>query len=129
MPNGHGHEHTVLLVDDDTDTREALAMLLQHCGINAVTAGGGVDALAQLRAGVRPCIVLLDLRMPDVDGWQLGRAIKGDPSLATIPLIIVSGDYRCQRGADQDGIAEALLKPVDPEILIRLAERHCRRAR
>ena len=123
------HKHTVLLVDDDADTREAFAALLQHNGIDAVTSADGDDALAQLRGGIRPCVVLLDLRMPGVDGWQVWHEMKASPTLATIPLVIVTGDYRRQREADHAGVAEALLKPVDPETVLALAARHCREGR
>jgi CheY-like chemotaxis protein len=74
-----GHQHSVLLAEDDSDTRESLVAFLEHAGSNVLAVSHGRDALAALRGGFRPCVILLDLAMPDMDGWQFRRTQLADP--------------------------------------------------
>src|SRR5437763_11246133 len=86
----------VLIVEDDADTRDMLAALLATEGFHAVAAEDGLEALHLLRA-VRhrapdaPCLVLLDLAMPRLGGYEFRRAQLGDPIVAAVPVAIVSG--------------------------------------
>jgi CheY-like chemotaxis protein len=121
------NSHAVLLVDDYDDTREALAALLRNAGFAVTTAWGAEDALRHFREGFRPCIALLDLRMPGLDGralWDRMRA-EVDPSIARVPVAIVSGDIDERERAREVGIREFLSKPVNPDDLIAVVERHC----
>lgn len=79
------HRHTILVVDDDRGVREAMEALLVAEGFAAVTAEEGQDALDRLRGGLRPCIILLDLMMPKIDGFAFRHAQRADPALTSIP--------------------------------------------
>ena len=84
--------HQVLVVDDNDDIREALATLLSVEGFDVAPSWGVEDALRQLRQGFKPCIVLLDLHMPGMDGWAFLDRLRIEPHLHDTPVIIVSGD-------------------------------------
>jgi CheY-like chemotaxis protein len=81
---------TILLVDDDESLREAVAEVLEDEGHRVERCIDGADALAKLRAGVKPDLILLDLMMPIMDGWQFREAQLKDPRLAPIPVIVVT---------------------------------------
>ena len=80
----------VLIVEDDRDTREMLERFLQLEGFDVRTAANGEVALTTLRSDGRPCVILLDLMMPVMNGWQFREAQQQDPSLAAIPVIVVT---------------------------------------
>lgn len=81
----------LLIVEDDPDIRTDLAELLRGEGYDARTAVDGRDALAQLRGGLSPKLILLDLMMPVMDGWAFRAAQLGDPVLAAFPVVLLSG--------------------------------------
>jgi CheY-like chemotaxis protein len=81
---------TILVVDDNSDVLEVLGALLEAEGYAVVTAGNGVDALEQLRAGLKPALVILDLTMPVMDGWEFRDRQLEDPALRDIPTIVYS---------------------------------------
>src|SRR5690349_18180782 len=88
----------------------------------------GLDALAQLRdEKTRPCVVLLDLMMPNMNGFELRSVMKADPALSPIPVVVMTGagSLATRRAAELD--AEILMKPVDLRDLLSVVERHCRR--
>jgi len=117
--------HRVLVVDDYDDTRDALAAMMGSAGFQVESAWGAEDALRHLRAGFRPCVALLDLRMPGMDGWALWDRMKADPELADIAVVLVSGDMvECQR-AEALGVRALMTKPIEPDALIAAVERHC----
>jgi CheY-like chemotaxis protein len=80
----------VLVVDDDAAVRRAIAKFLQYEGLAVVEAGNGQEALQKLREG-GVSVVLLDLRMPVMDGWAFRRAQRQDRTIADIPIVIMSG--------------------------------------
>jgi CheY-like chemotaxis protein len=84
--------HSVLVVDDDDRVRSLYADALQEAGHMVALAIDGVDALDRLQGGAIPCVVLTDVRMPRMDGWELSRAVARDPELATVPVVLVTGD-------------------------------------
>ena len=84
--------HSVLVVDDDDSVRSLYTDALQEAGHQVAVAIDGVDALDRLQGGSIPCVVLTDVRMPRMDGWELSRAVARDPELATIPVVVVTGD-------------------------------------
>ncbi len=91
----------VLIVDDDRDIRETMELLLEEHGHRVVCAANGREALRLMRQGPLPNLVVLDLMMPVMSGWELREQMLGDPALAAIPTIVVSGDTRAvQRRAD-----------------------------
>lgn len=115
---------TVLVVDDDREVRESLRDLLQLDGYKVKTATDGQDALEQLRGGLRPCIILLDLMMPAMDGQHFRAEQLRDPQLAHIPVVVLSGHYDPQNAASLGAVA-SLCKPVDIGTVLQLIEAHC----
>ncbi len=82
----------VLIVDDDTDTRDSLRAAFEAQGYSASTAADGAEALKRLKQGVpRPDVVILDLGLPVIDGGGVFRAMQADPSLAKIPVVVSTG--------------------------------------
>src|SRR5437588_809924 len=81
----------ILLVEDDTEIREEMAALLESEGYVVAQARNGQDALDQLKEMPAPCLILLDLMMPVMNGWDFRERQLADPSLKEIPTIIVSG--------------------------------------
>jgi two-component system response regulator MprA len=123
------HRHQVLIVDDDEDVREALAAFLTACGDEAIAAVDGIEGLAKLAAGIDICLVLLDVRMPRLDGWAFREAQLANPALAGVPVVIVTGDGPGhQARANTLGVCQLLTKPVDPGNLRTAIDRHCRPA-
>lgn len=106
----------VLLVEDDPDVAQVLADLLGHFGYEASTARDGAHALALLRDGMRPDVVLLDLMMPNMDGYRFRRSQRADPELARIPTIVITAQVR----PDLEELAPAayLRKPFEMDALV-----------
>ena len=85
--------HSVLVVDDDAGVRSLYVDALSESGHQVAIAIDGSDALGWLQRGTQhPCVVLTDLRMPRMDGFELSRAISQDPQLASIPIVVLTGD-------------------------------------
>jgi CheY-like chemotaxis protein len=116
----------VLVVEDDAATRESVMALLHWDGYETAGAGDGLAALDLLReGGVSPCLILLDLMMPVMDGWQFRAAQRADPALASIPVIVFSARLGAANAVGSLQVAAALTKPVDSERLLDLVEQHC----
>ena len=113
---------TVMVVDDDADVRDTIQMALELHGARVVTATDGADALARLRAGERPSLILLDLMMPKVNGIEFRNAQLADPALASIPVILVSGDYLAPVRVASLGLT-CLRKPIGLATLRELVQR------
>ena len=113
----------VLLVDDDTDVRGALAEVLRDSGYRVETAATGLEALDRLRWGFRPCVILLDLRMQVMTGWDFRTEQQRDASLAGIPVIaMTAGAWKAQ---DAQAFAAIVRKPIDFPALNALIARFC----
>jgi len=112
-------EGTVMIVDDDDVHRRALADMLQAAGYAVGEARDGLDALEQVRsARPLPRLILLDLQMPRMDGWELMRQLRKDSALASIPVVLVSGYSRLGAEAEAIGAKGYVRKPVRPEQLL-----------
>src|ERR1700704_1024549 len=117
------HPGNVLIVEDDPDIRKMLATLLNTAGFHAVPAEDGLEALPLLRA-VRhrapetPCLVLLDLKMPRLSGKEFRRAQLGDPTVASVPIAVMSGATDLEQRAKALGAVAALPKPIDCDALM-----------
>jgi CheY-like chemotaxis protein len=85
-------EPLLLVVDDDPDVRELMVQLLELEGYRVLGAADGQEALASLRKGPRPDAILLDLRMPGMNGWEFRAAQLADPELASIPVYVLTAD-------------------------------------
>ena len=80
----------ILLVDDDDELRESIADGLEQAGFTVIRASDGADALGHLRSSNLPALVLLDLMMPGMNGWQLSEVMHADPVLAKIPIVALT---------------------------------------
>ncbi len=81
----------VLLVDDDAGVRRTIARFLDRSGLAVVEAGNGQDALTYLKGGGAASVIVLDLRMPVMDGWTFRKEQRRDPAFADIPVVVLSG--------------------------------------
>jgi DNA-binding response OmpR family regulator len=115
----------VLVVDDDEDIRETLEMVLQRHGYAVVTAGDGRAALEQLRRRPeRPCVILLDLMMPGMNGFQFQTALGNEPAFCQVPIVVITG----AGAAAERGVTftrEVLRKPFDMRTMLAVVNRHC----
>jgi CheY-like chemotaxis protein len=117
-------ERAVLLVEDDLDLRDAMADVLVDAGFRVAVAGNGVEALTYLRStSERPAVIVLDLMMPVMDGWEFRAEQLGDPALKEIPVIVLSA----HGGHNDLGGATQITKPVAMAVLIAVIEQHCGR--
>jgi CheY-like chemotaxis protein len=119
---GQGATTPVLVVDDDQDIREMLELVLQTHGWRVATASDGEDALRWLRGGERPCLILLDLMMPGMDGYAFRRAQLAEPQLAEIPTVVLTGAGKPP--PDTLGL-DVLIKPIELHTLLDCLARHC----
>lgn len=115
---------TVLIVEDDLDTREMLGRFLELEGYNVETAENGKRALERLGSGVGACVILLDLMMPVMDGWQFRQEQIRDAALADIPVIVVSAAGR--ERLEKIHANAYLSKPVDLDELLGCVTQFCR---
>src|SRR5215211_1561332 len=109
----------VLLAEDNDDTRRVYGLILRHYGYDVVEATTGVEAVEVSRA-ICPNLVLMDIGLPGLDGWQASRILKNDPTTRSIPLIAFSA--RVDSSADLAGrptFDGYILKPVSPKELAR----------
>jgi two-component system response regulator MprA len=120
---------TVLVVEDDLDIREALAEVLEDGNYRALRADNGEEALAKLRdAGPVPCVILLDVMMPVMDGREFLARQQKDAALRQIPVIVLSAQADAARAAAQLNAAGYLRKPIDLSELLRTVEKFCGKA-
>jgi CheY-like chemotaxis protein len=122
------HRHHLLLVEDHDDSRMAVAEVLRLDGHQVTTAAGGEEALDVLRAGLAPCLVLLDLQMPGTSGQQFRQLQLRDRRIASVPVAALSGHGGIAQQAEAMGIAGYLPKPIDLDRLLAVLRRTCRLA-
>ena len=102
---------TILVVDDQVDLRDAIAVLLEGEGYDVVDAANGQEALAHLRSGVDVAAIVLDLAMPVMDGWRFLAERGKDPALREIPTIIVTGISDAAKRQKEIGDLAVFTKP------------------
>ena len=117
--------HRVLLVDDDADERDAIACFLELEGAEVAVAGDGEEALNALRADPLRCLILLDLEMPGMDGWEFRRRQRLSPMMARIPVVVVSGLPDLAAAVQDMSARAAVRKPVELELLLGAVDTHC----
>ena len=116
---------TVLLVDDSRVTREVLKVFLIATGVKLIEASDGVEALQRVR-DERPDLVVADVKMPRLNGFDLCRALQSDPATRAIPVLILTSNAdpetieRCRSA----GAREVLSKPIQPKPLLAAVHRH-----
>jgi CheY-like chemotaxis protein len=112
----------VFLVDDDDALLDALAGLLESEGYEIETARNGREALEKLATMAPPGVILLDLKMPVMDGWQFLAARAADPDVPHVPVVLLSGLAFIPNAP---GVADFLSKPIDPSRLLACVRRFC----
>jgi CheY-like chemotaxis protein len=119
----------VLVVDDDADIRDAVRGVLEDEGYATLEASHGREALELLRqAKVKPDLILLDLMMPTMDGWQLRTRLREDPALAVLPIVIMTAHAGVLRAvASTQPATPVLPKPIDVDRLLELVTSYCKR--
>ena len=118
--------HRVLLVDDDLDILDALGTLIEMKGLRVERAPSAFAALEKLQKGLVPCLVLLDIRMPGMSGWDLWSWMQRDPTTAGIPVVLISGEGQNRAEALARGVLDVLLKPIDVGRVLETVASCCR---
>ena len=123
------HGAHVLVVDDDADNREMLAIVLQHSGASVAQAESAEEALAAYKQQ-RPHVVISDIGLPDQDGFTLLRQLRALPAGESVPAIALTGYPRPPEGAPESaaGFQAHLTKPVDLPVMLSVVARVLRQA-
>ena len=114
---------TVFIIEDDVDTRDMLARFLELEGYHVEAAANGRQALERLSDGARACVIVLDLMMPVMDGWEFRRRQVEDARFKDIPTIVVSAAGRDR--LSQISANAYLSKPVDMDELLQHVSQYC----
>jgi CheY-like chemotaxis protein len=117
-------DRTVLVVEDDPALRQVYADVLRDDGWQVHAAGDGVEALNILREGVRPCVAVVDLRMPRMDGWTFIDEMRKGP-WDDMPFVVLAAHYQVQEEARRIGARWWLQKPVGIERLLHVIDEAC----
>ena len=109
----------ILYVEDDRSTREGYVAYLENCGYVVSATGSGNDALALVRQN-RPTVIVLDLGLKDMDGWEVARQLKADPATAGVPIIAFTGASLTHEriSAMRAGCDRVVTKPCAPSALV-----------
>lgn len=114
----------ILIVEDDEAIRTSLRLALELAGFQVTTAANGQEGLEHLKKISRPCLILLDLMMPVMNGWQFAEALQKDMVLAAIPVAIVTA----YSDRAKDIQAQAIVKkPIDLGVLMKIVHQYCGR--
>jgi CheY-like chemotaxis protein len=125
MDSKDGKNRSILVVEDDPELLDGLAELLESEGYRVRRARHGLEALGHLRAGPLPAVILLDLMMPIMNGWQFRHEQRMDSEISKIPIVVISARTDLSAHAqwlEADGYLE---KPVRPDILLATVARLC----
>jgi len=124
----HNHSHkSILIVEDDVSIRDVLKMVLEMDGYLVYIASNGEEALAKLRAlkeNAKPCLILTDLMMPKMDGWQFIRATEINHTLVGIPIVVISAENHHELPKNRVFVR----KPFSIDAIIKLAHDACHKA-
>jgi CheY-like chemotaxis protein len=112
----------ILVVDDDDEFRTVLVDTLNAKGYQTLVARDGVEAMRILDSGVRPDLILMDLWMPEMDGWQLRHALAEQKRLEHVPIVVMTAAQAQQRAGL--GVVDVLEKPFSLEQLLTVVRRH-----
>lgn len=123
QPSG-AHTEPILVIEDNDDVRDMMAVTLELEGHRVVTASNGREALHLLHHGVEPCMILLDLMMPVMNGWEFQKAVAREPQLRDIPIVVVSATGT-DGELDRTQAAVVLPKPIDVDRLLNVVEDLC----
>ena len=117
---------SILLVDDDPDIQSAVKEFLHHEGFTVVPAPNGADALNTLRTGFRPNVIVLDIMMPVMDGWDFRAAQLADPALRDIPVIVISASgFARDTLRSQLNTFDVVSKPIELDDFLKSVRQAC----
>lgn len=116
---------SILIVDDDNDIRDTFAEALRMIGYVVHTAPNGKTALEMLAGLAPPCLILLDLMMPVMNGEEFRKQQLVNAKLSKIPVVLITADRNAQQKALSMGVTEGLSKPIDFESLSDVARKYC----
>lgn len=116
---------SVLVIEDDVDTRDQITSVLQNAGYSVATASDGSEALSMLQT-IRPEVIFLDVQMPIMDGPHFREAQRRDRDLLEIPTVVMTGDRSAEPMLDI-GVEETLRKPIKVRELLAIARQYCQR--
>ncbi|HXG54024.1 MAG TPA: response regulator [Vicinamibacterales bacterium] len=114
---------TVLVIEDNDDVRDMMAVTLEMEGHEVMATANGRDALELLRGGAVPCVILLDLMMPVMNGWEFNAALNADPKFKDLPVVVISA-----AGAEippLSRVAAYMSKPIDIDMLLDVVDDLC----
>jgi CheY-like chemotaxis protein len=118
----------VMIVEDDRDLRESITEVLEDNEYCPIAAANGKEAMEQLKSSSeKPCVILLDIMMPVMDGWQFRAAQERDPELSEIPVIVLTAHGNIEEAESGMHPAACLKKPVALEVLLGTVEQFCRK--
>lgn len=114
----------VLIVDDVEDNREVYSQILEFEGFAVATAASGEECLEKV-AHARPALILMDLGLPSMDGWEVTRRLKADPRTRDIPIVVLTAhaERKALSGAVDAGADAVLTKPCLPEVIVEEVKR------
>jgi len=116
---------SVLVVEDDPELLHSLSEVLQSEGYGVARARHGLEALGRLRGGTRPSVILLDLMMPIMNGWQFRYEQRQDSDLSRIPVVVVSAKSDSRQHAEWLEADGYISKPIDLNVLLGTLSRYC----
>lgn len=114
--------NSILLVEDDDSIREMLQIALEFEGYRVRTASNGKEGLKVLATTPPPCLVLLDLTMPVMNGWEFARELRNDDVFDAVPIVIVTAFGEHELPAQAESV---ITKPVDLDSLLECVKKHC----
>ena len=120
-----GSRKSILVVEDDAATRDAVALVLEDEGYSVTGVANGQEALLHLRQTAPPNLILLDLMMPVMNGWEFRKQQTQDPALQSIPVVVISADGALPQKAAALGATDYLIKPIDLDKLLEAVQRYC----
>lgn len=123
---GESSVKVVMLVEDDDETREALATILEEASYRVISAANGADAWRLLQSHAGPCdIILLDLMMPVMNGWDFRRKQKDSADFSSIPVLLMSAGGNIASSCADLGTSDYIAKPVEVAELLDKIQRYC----
>jgi CheY-like chemotaxis protein len=126
MELGSTCDRVIMVVEDDRDVRETIAEILTDHAYQTLLASNGQEALSRLRAAAaKPCVILLDIMMPVMNGWEFRALQKTEADLREIPVVVITAHADASRAAAEMGAAGFLRKPVKLESLLASVSRFC----
>jgi CheY-like chemotaxis protein len=127
MSAATGCDNIVMVVEDDGGIRESLMEVLEDNEYQPIGAANGKEAIDRLRAlHDRPCVILLDLMMPVMDGREFRALLLQDAELGAIPVVILTAHANLRDAAEGMAAAACLKKPVQLDVLLQIIHRFCR---